>query len=158
MRNINLGSMQWVDNLSHSKSSLRNCESRWPKHMNLEALSKWPSVRMSDHEEQHLRSKTSGPHHILSWLPNLAPFRRGHHRDRTHLSRHLRRLSCNTLPFTTIVDGTCPSGSGTKYAGDLYRTRTTLCGSRANPSNHHSTSPRCLCFGNSTTRTSKAFG
>jgi len=150
--------MRCVDNSSHSTSSLGNYKSRWPKPMNVEALSKWPSVRLSDHGEQLLQSKTSGPRHVLSGLPNLAPFRRGDHRDSTLLSSHLRGLSCKTLPFTKIVDGTCPSDSGTQYAGDSYRTRTTLSGSRANPSTHHSTSPMCLCFCNSTTGTSKTFG
>jgi len=151
--------MRWVDNSSHSKSSLRNCKSRWPKHMNVEPLSKWPSVRLSDHGEQLLQSKTSGPRHVLSGLPNLAPFFLGEIIE-TELPSAATSGGCprNTLPFTTIVDSTCPSGTGTKYAGDWYRTRTTLCGSRTNPSTYDSTSPRCLCFGNSTTRTSKAFG
>jgi len=82
----------------------------------------------------------------------------GDHRDSILLSRHLRRLSPQPLPHIMIVDGTCPSGSGTKNTRDSYRTRTPLCGSRAHPSTHHPTSPTCLWFGNSTTCTSKACG
>ena len=84
--------MRWVDNSSHRKSSSRNCTSRRPKHLNVEALSKGPLVRLFDHGEQLLRSKTSGPRQVLSGLPNLAPFRRGDHPDRILLGRHLRRL------------------------------------------------------------------
>jgi len=149
--------MRWVDHSSHSKRSLRNCKRRWPKHMNVEALSKWPSRRLSDHGEQLVCLKTSGPRHVLWGLPNLAPLSRGNHGDSILLSRHLGRLSPQHTPFTTSVDSTCPLGSGTKYAGDSYQTRTPLCGSRANPCTYHSTSPRCLCFGNSTTCTSKSF-
>jgi len=64
----------------------------------------------------------------------------------------------NPFSLTTIVHCTSPSGSRTKYAGDMYRTRTTLWGSRANPFTHHSTSPRSLCFGSRTTRASNFFG
>ena len=91
--------MRWADNSSHSKSSLRNCKDRWPKHRNVEPPSKWPLVRLSDHGGQLRQSKTSGPRHVLSGLPNLAPFRRGDHRDRTLLSRQLRRLSPQHHPL-----------------------------------------------------------
>ena len=150
--------MRWVDNSSHSKSSLRNCKGRWPKPRNVQPLSKWPLVKLSILGGQPLRQKTSGHRRILSGLPSLAPF----HREiiETEFSTAATSGGCPRNPFslTTIVDSTCPFGSGTKYAGDTYRTRTTLCGSRANPFTHYSTSPRCLCFCNSTTHTSKAFG
>ena len=100
---INEKYQPWLNELGRqfmpSKSSLQNCKSRWPKYMNVEPLLKWPSVRLSDHGEQLLRSKTSGRRHVLSGLPNLPPFHRGDHRDRTLLSRHLRRLSPQHLPL-----------------------------------------------------------
>jgi len=43
--------------------------------------------------------KTSGSRHLLSGLPNLAPFRRGDHQERTLSSRHLRRLSPQHAPL-----------------------------------------------------------
>jgi len=105
-----------------------------------------------------LSVKTSGPRHVLSGLRNLAPF----HREIIETEFSTAAASGggprNPLSVTTIVDSTCPLGSGRKSAGDSYRTRTTLCRSRANPSTHHSIRPSCLCLSYSTTRTSKAFG
>jgi len=150
--------MKWVDNLSQSKSSLRNCNSRWPNSMNVDPRPKWPLVMLSTHGQQPLCQKptaivTSSRGYQIS-LQFVAEI------IESEFSTLALSGGCpqNTLPPTTLVDSTCPSGSGTHYAGDRYRTRKTFGCSRANPSTHHSTSSRCLCFGSSTTRPRKVFG